>query len=67
MANATMVVPPVYEAQLFGRGFEYVVISARKVKLGKMGVKEMPSRSYNKFNAVAEMSFAQLVNFVLDQ
>jgi hypothetical protein len=67
MTQATMIVPPAYEAQLFGRGYCAAQISARKVKLVKFGEASAPSRSYNKFNAVAQMSFAELVSFVLDQ
>jgi hypothetical protein len=65
MQTATMIVPPVYEAQLFGQGYDAVQISARKVKLVKMGAKNCPSVSYNKFDAVEQMSFAELVNFVI--
>lgn len=67
MAQATMVVPPVYEAQLFGQGYCAVQISARKVKLVKFGEAWGPSRFYNKFDAVANMSFRELVDFVMDQ
>lgn len=68
MANATLVVPPVYEVQLFGRGFTAVQITARTVKLmdANFSIKGTPSRTYNKFQAVAEMSFKELIDFVLD-
>jgi hypothetical protein len=67
MADATLVVPPAYEAQLFGQGYCAAQISARKVTLVKFGEAKGPSRFYNKFQAVAQMSFAELVQFVLNQ
>jgi hypothetical protein len=67
MANATLIVPPTYEAQLFGQGYCAAQISARKVTLVKFGEARGPSKFYNKFNAVAQMSFAELVQFVLNQ
>lgn len=68
MATATMIVPPKYEAELFGQGFLWAQISARKVTLcrehengGNVSV------YYNKFDAVEQMTFAQLVQFVLNK
>jgi hypothetical protein len=63
---ATFVVPPVYEAQIVGQGFDYAVIYASKVKIVATGRTEQsrPLRKSDKVN-VATMSFGQLVEFVL--
>jgi hypothetical protein len=66
MSNATLVVPPSYEAELFGRGYCAVQISDRKVTLVKFGESRGPAVFYNKFDAVEKMSFRELVDFVLD-
>jgi hypothetical protein len=67
MATALMIVPPMYEVQLFGQGYIAAQVSARKVALmdgnGRLG----PSVFYSKFDAVEQMSFAQLVQFVLNK
>jgi hypothetical protein len=66
MANATMVVPPMYEVTLFGQGFCAAQISARKVKLvSEATLKFGAERSYKQSDNVAQMTFAQLVQFVI--
>lgn len=67
MATATMIVPPVYEVQLFGQGYVAAQISPRMVKLIDGHGRQGPSTFYNKYDAVEQMSFAQLVEFVLNK
>jgi len=64
-ATATMVVPPVYEAQLFGRGYDYVEISARLVKLRSIATGAVVKKSYKAADNVLLLTFAELVEFVL--
>jgi maltodextrin utilization protein YvdJ len=66
MAQATVVVPPMHQVLLFGQGYDAVQISARKVTLMKQGQKSL-SVSYNKFDAVEQMPFADLVSFVINK
>jgi len=67
MAQATMIVPPVYEAQLFGRGFTAAAISARRVYLYDANLQPSVKVPYNKFDAVEQMSFRELVDFALNR
>jgi hypothetical protein len=62
----TLVVPPVYEAQLFGKGYEAAQIGVRKVWLLK-NLQRSISCSYKTSDGVATMSFAQLVDFVVSK
>ena len=62
----TLVVPPVYEAQLFGKGYEAVQIGVRKVWLMK-NLQRSIACSYKGSDGVGKMSFAQLVDFVISK
>lgn len=64
MNSATYVVPPCYEAALYG--YSAAKITARKVYLlDRMG-KTMRSRGYNRTHNVSSLSFAALVRFVTE-
>lgn len=61
--QATWVVPPIHEAKLIG--VSAVVISARKISLLDLSLKEIGSVRYSKRdNLSLEQPFADLVNFV---
>lgn len=66
MTQGTMIVPPTYEVLLFGQGYDAAMITARTVRLMKQG-QEGPKVTYTKFEAVEQMSFAELVQFVLNK